>query len=165
MKYMIPIAFCLLALPLTSLGDDSEQRYEQLVDEVLEVTGALKIGEQMSTLVISQMINMLRSSGSELPDRALELLEMEVQNTINDEIAAGSFNELMYPVYAKYLDENDLEAALRFYATSEGRKIAEAMPLMAAEGMIAGQQWGAALGPKIAQRVQQRLAEEGFDLQ
>ena len=165
MRYKILIFFCLLALPLTSLSDDSEQRYERLVDEVLEVTGALKIGEQMSTMVVSQMIRALKSSGSDLPDRAYELLEIEVQDTINDEIESGSFNQLMYPVYAKYLDEADLEAALRFYATNEGRKIAEAMPLMAVEGMTVGQQWGATLGPKIAQRVEQRLAEEGIDLQ
>jgi hypothetical protein len=111
------------------------------------------------------MIRALKSSGSDLPDRAYELLEIEVQDTINDEIESGSFNQLMYPVYAKYLDEADLEAALRFYATNEGRKIAEAMPLMAVEGMTVGQQWGATLGPKIAQRVEQRLAEEGIDLQ
>ncbi len=159
------VVFFLLALPLVSLGDDSEERYERLVDELLEVTGALKIGEQMGALIVNQMVGALKSSGSNVPDRVYELLESEVLDTINDEIESGSFNELMYPVYAKHLDENDLKAALRFFATKEGRKMAEAMPLMAAEGMAVGQQWGAALGPKIAQRVQQRLAEEGIDLQ
>ncbi len=165
MRTQIVVAFCLLALPLTSLSDDSEQRYERLVDEVLEVTGALEIGEQMSALVVSQMIQALKSSSTDLPDRTYDLLETEVQETIREEMASGSFNELMYPVYAKYLNEAELEAMLRFYATKEGRKIAQVMPLMAADGMVVGQKWGAALGPKIAQRVQQRLADEGIDLQ
>ena len=155
----------LLALPLASLAEDPQERYERLVDEVLEVTGALEIGEQMSAAVVGEMVSALKSSGSDLPDRAYDVLEEEVRATINEEIASGSFNELMYPIYAKYLDENDLKAALHFYSTKEGRKIAESMPLMAAEGIAAGQQWGTVLGPKVAQRVLQRLADEGFELQ
>ena len=165
MRIHVVAGLCLLSLPLMSLGDESGEQYNRLVDEVLEVTGAFKIGEQMSALVVSQMIQALKASGTEVPDRAYELLEGEVQLTIKAEIESGSFNELMYPVYAKYLDEADLEAMLRFYSTKEGRKIAEAMPLMAAEGAAAGQRWGAALGPEIASRAMKRLADEGIELQ
>lgn len=165
LKTQILIVIGLLALPLTTLSEDSEQRYERLVDEILEVTGSLKIGKQMGAMVVGQMIQVLKSSGSDLPDRAYVVLETEVQMTIKEEMESGSFNEMMYPIYAKYLDEDDLQAALSFYATKEGQKFVQAMPLMAAEGMEVGQRWGAALGPKIAQRVQQRLADEGYELQ
>jgi uncharacterized protein len=165
MKMRVVAGLYLLSLPLMSLGDDSGQRYNRLVDEILEVTGALKIGEQMSAVVVSQMVQALKSSNTEVPDRAYELLEDEVQLTIRSAMESGSFNELMYPVYAKYLDEADLEAMLQFYSTKEGKKIAELMPLMAADGAAVGQRWGAELGPEIANRVLKRLADEGIELQ
>ena len=165
MRIQLTVAVCLMALPLTGLTDDAQQRYKLLVDEVLEVTGALAIGEQMSNAVVSQMIQAIKSSRTDLPNRAYQLIESEVQNAIKEEVESGSFQELMYPIYAKHLSEDELKALLRFYSTKEGKRVAQTMPLMAAEGMAAGQQWGAALGPKIAQRVQQRLADEGIDVQ
>jgi hypothetical protein len=165
LKIQLLILVGLLTFPVASVGDDSGERYEQLVDEMLEITGALKIGEQMSAMVVSQMAQAMKASSSDLPDRAFELLQIEVNETISKEMASGSFNEMMYPIYAKYLDEHDLQAALEFYSTKEGRKIAQAMPLMAADGMAAGQEWGAILGPKIARNVLQRLADEGIELQ
>ena len=154
----------LIALPFASLGDDAEQRYEDLVDEIMEVTGALEIGDHVQAVVMGQLIRALKASGSDLPDRAYELIQIEVQMMIEEEREAGTLNELIYPVYAKHLDEKDLEALLAFYATKEGRKIAEATPLMAVDAMTAGEELGAALEPKITQRLQRRLAEEGVEL-
>ncbi len=165
MKVQTLIAVSLLAFPLTMFGDESKQRYENLVDEMLEVTGALEVGEQMAAMIVSQMTRVMKAGGTDLPDRALEIMEIAVVETINDELASGSFNELMYPIYAKYLDEGDMKAALDFYSTKEGKKIAQAMPLMAADGMVAGQKWGQMLGPRIAENVRQRLADEGIQLQ
>ena len=165
MKTKIVVLMGLLALPLASLAQDPNENYQRLVDEVLEVTGALKIGEQMSSAVVAQLVQALKSSGSTLPDRAYDILEDEVQSTIREEMESGSFHEMMYPIYARHLNESDLEAALAFFETTEGRKYVQAMPAMAAEGMQVGQAWGASLGPKIAERVQQRLTAEGFDLQ
>jgi len=99
MKIWTLVVVFLLVIPLTCEAYESDASYERLVDEVLEVTGALKIGEQM----------------------------------------------------------------IRFYSTKEGKKIASILPSMTQDGVVAGQQWGAVLGPQIAQRVQQRLADEGIE--
>lgn len=165
MKANCLIVLGLLAFPLATLADESDQRFEQLVDEYLEVTGALKIGEQLSAVIVGQFTQAMKANGANLPDRALELLEIEVNKSVSDEMASGSFNEMMYPIYSRYLDESDIQAALDFYSTKEGKKIAQAMPLMAADGMAAGQEWGARLAPKVAQDVLKRLEEEGIELQ
>lgn len=157
-------AVCLLAFPFTSAADEPTDTYKALVDEILDVTGALKIGEQMADIIIQQMTMAMKAGGTEIPDRALEVIQEEVVATITGEMESGSFNELMYPIYAKYLDENDLKAAIAFYATKEGRKFAEAAPLMAVEGMTVGQNWGAMIGPRIARNVERRLREEGIEL-
>ncbi|MEM1438222.1 MAG: DUF2059 domain-containing protein [Pseudomonadota bacterium] len=164
MKLRIFAAVWLLAFPAASFADEPTETYKALVDEILEVTGALKIGEQMADLVVQQMIMAMKAGGTELPDRMLDVMREEAVATISREMAAGSFNEMMYPIYAKYLDEKDLRAAIAFYSTEEGRKFAEAAPLMAMDGMTVGQKWGAMLGPRIARNVERRLREEGIEL-
>ncbi len=164
MKLRTLAAVCLLAFPVTSFADEPSETYKALVDEILEVTGALKIGEQMADLVIQQMTMAMKAGGTEIPDRALQFMREEAMATINQEMASGSFNEMMYPIYAKYLNENDLRAAIAFYSTKEGRKFAEAAPLMAMDGMTVGQKWGAMMGPRIARNVERRLREEGIEL-
>ena len=163
MKLRTLAAVCLLAFPATSFAEEPTETYKALVDEILEVTGALKIGEQMADLVIQQMTMAMKAGGTDIPDRTLEVMREVVNETISREMASGSFNEMMYPIYAKYLDEADLRAAIAFYSTKEGRKFAEATPLMAMDGMTVGQQWGARLGPKIARNVERRLREEGIE--
>ncbi len=159
------IVFSLLvAIPFAFTTADAKDDYEALVDEILEVTGALEIGAQMSQFVVAQMTQALKTGGADLPDEAYVALEDEVNKTIDRAIASGSFGELMYPIYRKHLGESDLKAMIDFYRTPSGKKIAAAIPLMAQEGMMAGQIWGQSLGPSIAERVEQRLKDEGFEL-
>lgn len=163
MKIWTPVVVFLLVIPLTCDAYESDESYERLVDEVLEVTGALKIGEQMSGFIVTEMVKTLKTVDPNFPDRGYDIMENEVNLTIKEAMRSGSFNDLMYPIYAKYLDASDLEAMIRFYSTKEGQKIASILPSMTQDGVVAGQQWGAVLGPQIAQRVQQRLADEGIE--
>ena len=161
-RFMALIVFFLL--PVAGLCEEIDEHYRQLVDEMLEVTGALEIGEQMSGFVVAELTRALKEVDHNLPDRAYEVLESEVRLLIREEMESGSFHELMYPIYRKYLDAEDLQAAIRFYRTEEGKKIVSVLPQLSREGMMAGQSWGASLGPKIAERVRARLAEEGIEL-
>ncbi|HSD69291.1 MAG TPA: DUF2059 domain-containing protein [Woeseiaceae bacterium] len=162
MKYVI--ALISLVLASASYTQVADEEYNHLVDEVLELTGALKIGQQFSAAIVEQMVGALRATNSDLPDEAYSLIEEEVNTTIADSMESGSFQRLMYPIYAEHLSRADLEAMVSFYKSDAGRRIAEAMPIMAQQGMLAGQAWGESLGPEIGTRVLQRLAEEGYEL-
>ena len=164
MQIRVLTIMVLLLAPMLCFGNETDEEYERLVDEILETTGALEIGVQMSDLIVAQMFEALKAADKEVPDRAYDALEDEVISTINDAIASGSFSELMYPIYRKYLSRTDLEAMVRFYRTEEGKRIAEAIPVMAQEAMQAGQVWGTNLSPEIARRVRERLASEGIEL-
>lgn len=164
MKIHTLVLSALLVAPLASSSDELGDDYERLVDEILETTGALKIGAQMSEFIVVQMTSALKSVDPNLPDRAYDILRDEVNLTIDDAIKSGGFQELMYPVYKKYLTQSDLEAMAQFYRSEAGRKIAATLPMMVQDSMVAGQIWGQSLGPIISERVQRRLAEEGFEL-
>ncbi len=164
MKSRFVALILFILLPLVGVGEETDEHYKQLVDEMLEVTGALKIGEQMSVFMVSEMTRALKEVDEDLPDRVYEVIESEVSLLIREEIESGSFNELLYPIYRKYLDASDLEAIIKFYRTKEGRKIVSVLPQLSQEGMIAGQSWGESLGPKIVERVRIRLLEEGIEI-
>ena len=165
MRVTIAVATILAVFSTTAWADEVDPKSRALVDEVLEVTGALDIGEQMSSMIVTQMVQAMKATNNTLPERAFDVMAEEVNATISEEIASGSFQELMYPIYLKYLTVEELEAMVAFYRSPEGQRIAEVLPAMSQEGMIAGQQWGAALGPEIARRVRQRLDDEGFSLE
>ena len=166
MKPSAAIAYLLLLLsPMCSWSQETDAEYNSLVDEVLELTGALNIGEQLGNLVVVQMFDAIRATNSTLPDHAFDLIQEEVVAVLSESMDSGSFQSLMYPVYARYLTKAHLEAMIAFYGTPEGKHIAEVLPAMTQEGMVAGQTWGQSLGPKIGQRVIQRLAKEGITVE
>ncbi|MEL6368054.1 MAG: DUF2059 domain-containing protein [Pseudomonadota bacterium] len=154
----------ILLFPHTLLAQGNDPEYNALVDEMLEITGALAVSEQMSALMIEQMGNVLRAQGNDLPKRAFDIMADEVSASVSESIASGEFQKMMYPIYAKYLSKADLEAAIAFYRTPAGKRIARATPLMAQEGMLVGQQWGQTLGAEIGRRVMKRLEAAGYSL-
>ncbi|MEL6870398.1 MAG: DUF2059 domain-containing protein [Pseudomonadota bacterium] len=159
------IATVLLLLTFTTASaQDNDAEYYEMVDELLELTGALDIGEQLSALMVTEMTNALKRSSNDLPDKAYDLIAEEVNTAISESFASGEFQTMMYPVYANHLTKDDLVAMLAFYRTPSGKRIAKATPLMAQEGMLVGQKWGQSLGAGIGQRVVERLEAEGYEL-
>lgn len=162
MKQFLLCVCLLVAIPCYS--QESSDEYNRLVDQVLELTGALNIGQELGELIAVQMTEGLQAADPELPDEVYEVIAEEVYATISESMASGSFQELMYPIYAEHLSQVDLEAMIAFYQTDSGKRIANALPIMSTQGMLAGQQWGESIAPRISSRVIQRLEDEGYEL-
>ena len=60
------------------------------------------------------------------------------------------FIELLVPLYDKYLTLDEIRQLIEFYESPLGRRLVEVQPTLAAESMLAGQQWGARLGQEVA---------------
>lgn len=75
-----------------------------------------------------------------------------------------SLMDEMVGIYDRHFTHADIEGFTEFYETDLGRKFIDAQPQINRESMAVGQQWGQSLGPAVQQRVQERLAEAGFDL-
>ena len=85
-------------------------------------------------------------------------------STLQEELASGSMEDLIVPIYARYFTLSEIEELLDFYRTPIGRKTIEVMPLLTQESMQVGQSWGMAIGPVIGRRVSERLAAEGIEV-
>lgn len=113
---------------------------EALARRLMAATGAADLGKQMMDAMMNQMKGM--------PGMRPELLERIAAEADTDELT-----ELVVPIYTNNLDEKTLKAAVKFFESPAGQKLAEAQPAIMAESMTAGQQWG--------QQLVQRVLVEG----
>ena len=162
MKRMILLSMLLLISPL-ALSEELTEKKKQIIDEMLEITGALKIGEMMGTTVANQMIAAMSQQQKDIDPKIISIVQDEMAKIMHDEFVANGFvNEMSYKIYHKYFSTAELEEMLAFYKTPIGNKMATLMPQVAQEGMLAGQQHGQSLGPVIQARLRARFEKEGI---
>lgn len=146
MKKLLIIIFALFLAAPTFAQPGS---YKSKVKKMLSLTGA----EQTFSVAIDQMMGQMRSMRSDVDTEIWDEVEAEFKKTSIDDLV-----ELLVPVYYKYLTEEDLDGIIAFYQTPVGRKYASSTPDITRDSMIAGQEWGAKLGEKVANK----LAEKGY---
>jgi uncharacterized protein len=157
---------CVLLLAVTAAGPafgqdvDAAKRAE--IEKLLALTGALKLGQQMSSMMVAQLTNVLRASHPDLPQKALDVLPEEINAAIAGNIAV--FKEMVIHIYARHYTLEDLQGLTQFYSTPLGRKVLDTLPLVMQESVVAGQKWGASLGPEIGRRLQARFKREDIRL-
>ena len=135
---------CLLAsLAYSQATREKEREIRQL----LEVTGTTKTMPEM----MDQMIAEFR--------KALPAVPSEFWDDFRKEIKMDELVGLMVPVYDKHLSLEDIKAANAFFATPSGKRFAEKMSVMSAEGFEVGRKWGEAKGRLVVER----LKEKGLD--
>ena len=120
---------------------------EQEIRKLLEITGSTKTMPEM----VDRMIAEFR--------KALPNVPSEFWDDFRKEIKIDEFVGLMVPVYDKHLSLEDIKAANAFFATPAGKRFAEKMPVMSAEGFEVGSKWGEAKGRLVVER----LKEKGLD--
>lgn len=132
------------------------------IQKLLEITGALSIGRQMSDLTATQMQEAIEAARPDLPPRFFVILREEVEAAVRENMPA--YVASIIPVYAKYYTHDEIRALIRFYQSDLGRKTIRVMPQLMRETVEVGRRWGEALAPHIKRRVMQRFKTEGVDI-
>lgn len=148
-----------------SYSEELTDEKKKVVDEMLEITGALKIGEMMGNAVAKNMIMSLQQQKQEITPEIAAVIQDEIGKLMHDEFVANGFvNKMSYDIYHKYFTTAELKEIVDFYKTPVGSKMASLLPQISQEGMMAGQKHGMSLGPLIQQRMQARFAKEGINI-
>ncbi len=159
-KKLIVMLF-LLSTQLT-YADQLTDKKKLVIDEILEITGALKAGEMMGVAFADQMISALSKQRKDVSPKVIRIIKDEVGNIMHDEfIANGFINEISYDIYHKHFSMVELEEMVAFYKTPTGNKMASLLPQITQEAMMAGQQHGQSLAPIIHKRLMARFKKEG----
>jgi hypothetical protein len=146
----------------TVAADDLSPQKRADIERLLEMTGATKIGKQMTVVLAAHMAQSLKQSHPEIPQKALDVLPEEVGAVFEAHI--GTFLAAIIPVYHRYFTAEEIKGMIGFYSTDLGKKAISAMPGLMSESMVISQQWGQTLEPVISERVRARLKKEGIEL-
>lgn len=134
---------------LSAFGTSAEapateaQEAEQLVRELLEITGAAELGVQ----AMNQMIDAFKQSDP--------LVAEEFWSEFMAEVDPDELVELVIPIYLEHLTVEEMKAAVEFYRTPAGQTIIRKMPTIMQESMLVGQEWGMEIGRRVAERLEE----------
>lgn len=159
------IAALLVIMCLASAvpAEELSETKKSLIDELLVITGAIKLGEMMGNAVAGQMIAQLSQSEGGLDPKVEQIIREEVDGIMREQYVENRFiNEMSYGIYHKYLTTEEIGQLVAFYKTPIGVKIVSVLPQITQEGMAAGQRHGRSLAPLIKERLEARFEAEGI---
>jgi hypothetical protein len=98
---------------------------------------------------------------------APEFIPASIWGELEDRLVKIDFPTLLYPVYSKYLSEQDAAKAIEFYKTPEGQHLIQVMPVVMKEAGKIGQEQGARIAQEVFGRHQQEIldAKAKYDAQ
>ncbi len=142
-RLLVPVLLLLL-LPACADGAVSPER-EAKIREVLELTGAAKMGEQVMTAMMGQM------------KQAFPAVPEDFWSRTSERMTGEGLTDLVIPIYARNYTDEELDAMIAFWSSPAGRSISAKQSIVLQESMAAGQAWG----EKLAEQVVAELREEG----
>jgi uncharacterized protein len=167
MKYALRMALITTALLALFTGVASAQsgdaELKKDIDRLLELTGSRAMSTQMASLVSTQLVDSLKRTQPNVPERAITVLkdvldtELAKMFTAPDGIQQG-----MIELYAKSFTRDDINELIAFYSSPVGRKAVAMMPQLAQEGAALGKKWTEANMTRIMGVAQERLRSEGL---
>ena len=160
---MRKIIIALMILSSTNIwANELSKEDRKVIDELLEITGAVKIGEMMGVAVSNEFINAMAQQNREMSPKVVKIVQDEIGEFMSEEFVENGFiYKLSYEIYPKYFTINEIKEMVNFYKTPTGKKVASVMPQLTQESMIAGQRQGQSLIPQLQERLKKRLEAEG----
>ena len=135
----------LILLSIYNANSQSDSTNDK-IRELLEVTGAGKLGIQM----MNNMIAAYKKDMSYVPN--------DFWDEFTKEANPDDLIKLIIPIYAKYYTNEDITLLLQFYKSPIGQKVIEKLPLISQDSYEAGAKWGEEIGEKVVNR----LKEKGY---
>jgi len=162
-KHVLSLVLLLCALFAAPASAQVPPEKKVVIEQLIVMTGAEKIGQMFGESVIDNMSKSLRAARPDIPERAHVIVREEVLTVIREGMRGErSLYALLYPIYDKYFTLEDLKGLVQFYSTPLGRKAIAVLPQLTQEAMAVGQSWGEGLGPVIEARVVRRLQAENL---
>jgi hypothetical protein len=154
------LAFATLALPHQAAAQELDPVFEQDIKKMLEVTGAMRLGEQISGTILQQMSQSMRQANPNIPPRMFEIATEVTQALFIKEFP--SLLPRLVATYARVLTHDEVKQLLTFYATPLGKRMIEVMPALQQAGAQAGQEWAQQLVPQLQSQLMERFKQEGL---
>lgn len=133
---------------------------------LLEVTGSLKMGQQLGQHTAQQILKVVKQQQTDIPPEAFSIIEEETMRIITSELAPdGKFVKELVDLQNEYFTHEEIKELLAFYDTDIGKKLIATQPEIFQKSMLIGQIWGKSLIPLLKDRILTRLKQEGIKIE
>ncbi len=141
-----------------SQADDNSKK--KLIEELLEVTDADRMVDQMSDRFAPMLQQMFEQAGGEKKDLPIinkytEKMAEIYKEEMKWELLEKDFTE----IYAKVFSESEIKAMVEFYKTEAGKSMIEKMPQVIQESMAVSQRFMKNIMQRM-QEIEKEIAEE-----
>lgn len=131
------------------------------IETFLKLTGAEAVGAQLANTVAAQVIDQMKRTQPNVPDRAVTV----VKEVLTEEFShmfdgPNGLHERMVAVYARHFSHDEMSALISFYSSDIGKKVIAEMPAVTQEGAAVGQEWAIGNMPRIGSVLEKRLRDE-----
>ncbi len=143
----------LLAVALIAGGADARAQEVQVEPEkAAAIRQLLRVTEAASLMVtsIETSLPVQKAANPEIPDVFWEEFAARLRQDID------RFIEILVPLYDRHLTLDEIRQLIAFYESPLGRRLVEIQPTLAAESMLAGQEWGGRLSMEVAEDLRKR---------
>lgn len=141
-KILVLAFFALLSISFSYAQSDKE--YRKALKTMLEVSGY----QESFQVAVKQVIEVFRQNYPGIAANTWSELEKEFSAASMDELV-----DMLAPVYAHHLSQEDLEQVVAFYQSPAGKKYSEKTPLIMHEAIAVGEQWGEKIGQKLERKL------------
>jgi hypothetical protein len=107
-----------------------------LVHQLMEITGAGKVGDQYVEYMTGR-VQQAMSSVMPQPDRLQQFMD-EFGKNLATRVTPDQVENAAVAIYAQHLSVDDLQAIIAFYKTPQGQDVLKALPLINQESQNAG---------------------------
>ena len=123
--------FCATLQPAVSTADELTPAKVADIKQLLDLTGAYRVGQMLSGAVARQMTETLRRTRPDLAPELFTVLADEVNAIFAEEMSpTGSFADVVSLVYHNHFTHDEVRGLVAFYQTPLGRKLAAEMALL-----------------------------------
>jgi len=145
--------------PATEISDEKKA----VIDELLEITGALEVATIMGDAAANQMLTAIQRTNGQIPPEVVAIIRDETHKIMQEEFVDNGFiSEVSYVIYDRHFTTAELQEVVDFYKSPTGAKVARLMPQVTQEAMIESQKHMQTLRPIIQQRFTERFEAEGI---
>lgn len=139
MKKYLTVLLTLLIMSLPTLAAPASP---QSIKQLMLKTGAGNMG----VMAMNQMVPALKQMIPDAPEKFWQDFMAEFN--------ADDLEDMIVPIYKKYLSQEELDAINAFYDTPAGKKLIKVQPLIMQESMAAGQVWGQKVAMDVLKKYQ-----------
>ncbi|MDR2072622.1 MAG: DUF2059 domain-containing protein [Spirochaetaceae bacterium] len=130
-----------IILVFGSVFSASSQTKEEEIMRLLDLMGTKNLAKQTIEMFIPRMQVLAPSVPKEFWDLFIEKMDLDL------------FIKAYVPLYDRHYTLEDIRALITFYESPVGKKVVEVTPLITAESLSLGEEWGLLMGELILEEL------------